>query len=274
MEKTVKKWIKPIYNLGKQLDYSVAGWLYQRGLFLNENFRQLRTYKDLHRGQRCFLVGTGPSLTASDLDLIAGIDGFGCNMLYKMYDKTVWRPTYYCMTDRVYARYQSEEMQKYVNVPIFTPKSTMIRMPQVGKQIIYVNDIYDYRTYRPRGKMLSYCWLKASVMLFMLEMAIYMGYEDIYLLGVDCSNTYVAGGHFTGDYTKKETRTAEQKRMEEDLKQKDLSPEEMWAHNYRRNIEAYEKIEKLTCELGIHVYNATRGGNLEIFPRVVLEDIV
>lgn len=274
MKETIKQWIKPIYNLGKQMDYSIVGSLRERGLLLNDNFRRLRSYQDRHKGQRCFLVGTGPSLTAVDLDRIAGVDGFGCNMLYKMFDQTVWRPNYYCMTDRVYARYQSQEMLTHVHVPVFTPRSTMQRMPAAGEQVIYVNDIYDYRTYRPRGKMLSYCWLKASVMLFMLEMAIYMGYEEIYLLGVDCSNTYAANGHFTGDYVKKETKSAEQSRMERDLKQGKLTPEEMWAHNYRRNIEAYEEIKKLADCRGVRICNATRGGNLEVFPRVVLEDIV
>lgn len=273
MKESVKKWVKPIYNLGKRAGYSASGWLCGHGLAVNENFRKLREYKDCHKGERCFLVGTGPSLTAKDLDKISGEAGFGCNMLYKLYDQTSWRPSYYCMTDRVYARYQSTEMLKHVEAPVFTPKSSYRRMPVQSEQVIYVNDIYDYGIYRPRGKMLSYCWLKASVMLFMLELAIYMGYEEIYLLGVDCTNTYKPDGHFTRDYVKDDAKIAEQQRLESDLKKEKMTPEEMWAHNYRRNIEAYEEIEKFAKTKGISIYNATRGGNLEVFPRVALEDV-
>lgn len=273
MKESVKGYIKPVYNLGKQLAYGSGGWLRSRGILCNANFKELRSYRDCHKGERCFLIGTGPSLKPEDLDLIAGEKAFGCNMLYKLYDKTVWRPTYYCMTDRVYARYQSQEMLAHVEVPVFAPKSTWKRIPQRTEQVLYVNDIYDYDTYRPRGNMMSYCWLKASVMLFMMEMAIYMGFSEIYLLGVDCTNTYVADGHFTKDYVKKDAKAAEWQRMERDLKKEKMTPQEMWAHNYRRNIEAYEEINQFAKSRGIRIFNATRGGNLEVFPRIVLEDI-
>lgn len=273
MNESVKQWVKPVYNLGKQIAYGSLGAFRAKGI-LNDNFRKLKSYKDCHKGERCFLIGTGPSLKPEDLDLIAGEKAFGCNMLYKLYDKTCWRPTYYCMTDRVYAKYQSREMLAGVSVPVFTPKSAYQRMPLKNEQVIYVNDIYDYHTYRPKGKMLSYCWLKASVMLFMLEMAIYMGFQEICLLGVDCTNTYVPDGHFTKDYVKSDTKNAEQKRMERDLKAENMTPQEMWAHNYRRNIEAYEEIEKFAKSHGIRIYNATRGGSLEVFQRAALEDIL
>ncbi|MGI6069345.1 MAG: 6-hydroxymethylpterin diphosphokinase MptE-like protein [Blautia sp.] len=273
MKESVKKWGKPIYNLGKRVLYSAAGGLHNLGISADGNFKRLQSYQNAHKGERCFLVGTGPSLVPEDLDKIQGEKAFGCNMLYKLYPKTSWRPDYYCMTDRVYAKYQSQEMLKHVEAPVFTPKSAYRRMPVHGEQVIYVNDIYDYNTYKPRGKMLSYCWLKASVMLFMLEMAVYMGFTEIYLLGVDCTNTYRPDGHFTKDYVKDDAKAAEKERLESDLKKEKMTPEEMWAHNYRRNIEAYEEIAKFAQKKGISIYNATRGGNLEVFPRVALEEI-
>ena len=119
------------------------------------------------------------------------------------------------MTDRVYAKHQSQEMVRYVDVPIFTPRSTYQRMTGKSKNIIYVNDIYDYETYKIRGKMLSYCWLKASVMLFMMELAVYMGFSEIYLLGVDCTNTYTANGHFIKDYMKEDTKKGKTRGLRE-----------------------------------------------------------
>lgn len=273
MSGDLKKIVKPAYNFGKELWYGTTGFFYGHGMFLNENFRRLASYQNRHQNERCFLIGTGPSLRAADLDLIQREYAFGCNMLYKLYDQTDWRPTYYCMTDRVYAKHQSQEMVKYVDVPIFTPRSTYQRMTGRSDRIIYVNDIYDYETYRIRGKMLSYCWLKASVMLFMMEMAIYMGFSEIYLLGVDCTNTYTANGHFTQDYMKDDTKKAEDQRMRRDLKKRQLTPEEMGLHNYRRSIEAYGVVHQFAQSKGVSIYNATRGGDLEVFPRVALENI-
>lgn len=273
MNENLRKIIKPAYNLGKEVWYGTTGFFYGHGLFLNENFRKLAGYRNCHRGERCFLIGTGPSLKAADLELIKKEYSIGCNMLYKLYDQTAWRPTYYCMTDRVYAKHQSPEMVRYVDVPIFTPKSTYRRMAGKSEHMIYVNDIYDYETYKIRGKMLSYCWLKASVMLFMMELAVYMGFSEIYLLGVDCTNTYTANGHFTKDYMKEDTKKAEDQRMRRDLKKKQLTPEEMGFHNYRRSIEAYGVVHEFAKAHGVRIYNATRGGDLEVFPRVVLENI-
>ena len=273
MNEKMRKAVKPVYNAGKQIWYGTTGFFYGHGMFLNENFRRLAGYQNLHKGERCFLIGTGPSLRAEDLDMIKDEYAIGCNMLYKLYDKTVWRPTYYCMTDRVYAKHQSQEMVRYVDVPIFTPRSTYQRMTGKSKNIFYVNDIYDYETYKIRGKMLSYCWLKASVMLFMMELAVYMGFSEIYLLGVDCTNTYTANGHFIKDYMKEDTKKAEDQRIKRDLKKKQLTPEEMGLHNYRRSIEAYEVVHKFTQSCGVKIYNATRGGDLEVFPRVTLENL-
>lgn len=50
--------------------------------------------------ERCFIVGNGPSLTMSDLQAISEEDCFGANHIYKLFDKTSWRPKYYVLQDR------------------------------------------------------------------------------------------------------------------------------------------------------------------------------
>ena len=62
------------------------------------NYRLIR-YKDKHLGQRCFIIGNGPSLKAKDLDKIKGEFSFGANMIYKIFPETNWRPTYYFVED-------------------------------------------------------------------------------------------------------------------------------------------------------------------------------
>lgn len=47
----------------------------------------------------------------------------------------------------------------------------------------------------------------------------------------------------------------------------------MGLHNYRRSIEAYGVVNEFAKAHHVHIYNATRGGDLEVFPRVVLENI-
>lgn len=272
VKEAVKSIIKPIYNFEKKICYTTQGMLADRHIYLGKEEKKLAAYHGKHQGKRVFLVGTGPSLKAEDLELIKGEYSIGCNMVYKMFDKTNWRPTYYCMTDRVYAKHQSQEILEHVDMPFFVPKSTAKRMPDKGSTAIKVNDIYDYNTYQVQGRFHYYCYLKASVMMFMLELAMYLGMTEIYLLGVDCTNTYKKNGHFAKDYVQSGTRQAEQRRIERDLNKDNMTEEELWNHNYLRNIQAYEEIKRFADAKGIKIYNATRGGELEVFPRISLED--
>lgn len=271
---TIKKCIKPLYNSGKMLHYNTQGALIEKGICFSENSRKLFSYKNKHLGERCFLIGTGPSLTAEDLELIKNEHSIGCNMIYKMYEKTTWRPDYHCVLDRLYAKYENHDLVSKIHVPLFVPRSTGIRMKKKPVDTIYVNDIYAEGTYVVRGKMLSYCWLKASVMLFMLELAMFMGFKEIYLLGVDCTNVHGAKGHFTDAYTKEEVTKGDEERLKQALKKEDATKEELGAYNYNRSIEAYTLVENFAKKHHTKIYNATRGGNLEVFERVALENVV
>lgn len=56
---------------------------------------QLKKFKNIHKGQRCFIIGTGPSLTVEDLELLKDEICFGSNRIFEIYPRTSWRPTYY-----------------------------------------------------------------------------------------------------------------------------------------------------------------------------------
>ena len=42
----------------------------------------------------------------------------------------------------------------------------------------------------------------------------------------------------------------------------------------RRMTEAYVVIKRILNSKGVQVYNATRGGKLEVFPRIDLDDLI
>jgi len=94
-----------------------------------------------------------------------------------------------------------------------------------------------------------------------------MGIREIYLIGVDMdykvpkghesgSGTYIANtnaNHFHPDY----------------LKPGDIARNP----NEQLQLLAYEVAKKKTGKLGCRVYNATRGGKLEVFPRVDFDSL-
>ena len=62
---------------------------------------ELRPYRNRHRGQKCVIVGNGPSLRAEDLSALyrLKIPTFGCNRIHLIFPQTEWRPTYYFISD-------------------------------------------------------------------------------------------------------------------------------------------------------------------------------
>lgn len=84
--------------------------------------------KDSHKGERCFLIGNGPSLTGEDLHLLKDEYTFGTNMVYKIFDKTDWRPSFHCVSDTIYASKLGIELSKMVKAPLFTTERTYRRM--------------------------------------------------------------------------------------------------------------------------------------------------
>ena len=59
----------------------------------------LRAFKDCHRGERCFILGNGPSLLNTDLAPLADEITFGVNGIFYMTRQCGFAPTYYVVED-------------------------------------------------------------------------------------------------------------------------------------------------------------------------------
>ena len=86
-----------------------------------------------------------------------------------------------------------------------------------------------------------------------ITIAMYMGYKEIYLIGADCSNL---NKHFVNDVTDKDK---DQKYVEDVI---------------HAQLRGYEIMKNETEKRNVKVFNATRGGALEVFERVDLEKLL
>ena len=50
----------------------------------------LKSVKGKYKGQRCFVLGNGPSLSPDDLNMLKDEITFASNRIYKIFDKQVW----------------------------------------------------------------------------------------------------------------------------------------------------------------------------------------
>ena len=89
-----------------------------------------------------------------------------------------------------------------------------------------------------------------SVAYYALQIAAYMGFEEIYLLGMDNSNWM---SHFDGEY----------------LEESDVIRENFNEVMESRMVsQAFQKAGEVSKRYGFKIYNATRGGCLETHDRV------
>jgi hypothetical protein len=229
---------------------------------------EMEKFKGIHKGKRVFLIGNGPSLTTSDLDLLHKNNEicFGCNKIYKIFDKTEWRPDYYFASDKMMLEEFSEDIET-MDVPFkFLERH---RISYFNKSASENNNIIfptmNYEEYYPRypgisedaGKILM--WLYSVVSEMMFQTALYMGFSEMYLLGIDNnSGIEKTVKHF----------------YDNDLGETEFGEFVINTMNSPPKAnKAFEKIRLYSDKHGIKVYNATRGGYLEAFERANLDSL-
>jgi hypothetical protein len=235
--------------------------------------RRLRALKDTHRGRRCFVVGLGPSLTLEDLETlhVHGETCFSVNTVYRLFDKTRWRPDYYFISDA--EQYSGERKALIDNLSehdapcLIYSQFSFPRMERDG--IRYkthnVNKVLassKSRYLRRRARLCRFS-LDASRYLYdgttcvhsIIQLACFMGFSEVYLLGVDC-----------GSATKADHAEAF-----------DEAGQGFFLGG--GGIDMIENFRSLRDDMErkgvpMRVYNATRGGYLDVFPRVDLLEVV
>ena len=118
-----------------------------------------------------------------------------------------------------------------------------------------------------RNMLAYYIPAQATVMTFMLEMAMFMGFQEIYLIGVDCTNSFTKG-HFTENYVPSELDEYNLRRARRTMNRPNMTLEELGEYRKERSIMAYQKIRDYALEHGVKIYNASRGGELDVYERV------
>jgi hypothetical protein len=144
----------------------------------------------MHAGRRAFILGNGPSLKISDLDRLRGEITFAANRIFLAYDQTLWRPTYWSCSDLLVAQNNLETIRTLDHVKFvgFNVLECLGGLP------------YSYTVGRPKsGSPVSNMDLAegvhpgASVVIFMLKLAFWMGVKVVYLLGLDFHFTVPEG---------------------------------------------------------------------------------
>lgn len=252
----------------------------RRQAYLSEHFdsskygKRLKTLKDTHKGEKCFVIGNGPSLRAEDLTVLEknGIATFAANRIYKLFENTDWRPTYYACEDE----FVLEDIQDKINELDFKYKFIPINFNWF-KDIKINNAYYFYQKFdstlqqggsRPDffSEDVTRCIpCRGSVITTCVQLAVYMGFTEIYLIGVDHS--------FSRMTDKNGNLIVDEKIKDHFGNQKNADENTKGIFNIDTATQSFMDMKEFCDKLNVKVYNATRGGKLEVFPRVDFDDL-
>ena len=262
--RNLKDTIKKHEHIYKKYRYvkEVFTWIAETKYRKCSDSAKMKELKDRKIGKRCFIIGNGPSLQISDLERLKNEDTFAVNRIYKIFDRTDWRPTYYCSQDSRIIDEISGDFREIAD----TCKIMFIRNCAKKESISGINNLVSfYLDVAPTGSGLPRFSMNVDKRIYegctvayaSLQIAVYMGYSEIYIIGTD--HNYNLNLNNRGRIEQNGNVTNYMKGLEGKL---------VFVPQLEKTTNAYKKA-RLVCEQrGIVVKNATRGGKLEVFDRV------
>lgn len=233
--------------------------------------KEFLALKGVHQGERCFVIGNGPSLTAADLTLLKDEYTFASNRIFYIFNKTQWRPTYYGAQDWAVIEDIMPELPKF--------QGKCDKMFLIGdcynKAPDSLTNNHDVLFFCPKyvsahkerlfsERIEKYISGGGSITYALIQIAVYMGFSEIYLIGVD--HNYSTAKFNNNQMGSEDVKANYFEGMPATLKVTRPNPDNATL--------SFLKAKEYCDAHGIKIYNATRGGKLEVFPRKQLEEIL
>lgn len=225
---------------------------------------KLKKLHSIHSGKRCFIIGNGPSLRAEDLTVLhdAGEITFAFNRIYHIFPDTPWRPTYYISQDMKMLSGCQKEVNNITSSVKFIPAEMAwyynIRLSGIMAFHLKTEEELGMPTFSDDiSKQITN---SLTVVYSAIQIAAYMGIREIYLIGVDhhFRTSMNADGQIVVDPTAKDYF----------CEQYNQDKAQLYIPNTDKSTLTFLAAKKHCDAREIRVYNATRGGKLEVFPRV------
>ena len=222
-----------------------------------ESIHKLEAFKDIHKGKRAFIIGNGPSLKQTDLTKLKNEFTFGMNRIYLLFPELGFSTTYFVAINDLVIEQCVDEIAA-LSIPKFIAWHSRRHFQHFPDELMFLYTTYTGPKFS--RNITRRVWEGATVTNVALQLAFYMGLQQVVLIGVDhnftnkgdANKTVVSTGdnpnHFSANYFGKGFR----------WQLPDLDTSEI---GYQKARDAYRKA-------GREVMDATVGGKLTIFPKV------
>lgn len=257
---------------------------------LPENVRQhiLERNKALHNrhaGERCFIVATGPSIKEQDLKPLKQEVCISVSNFFVHPDYAYISPRYHCMaafchpnTEEAWAAWMqslADSLQeKNPHSELIFPISDIKRNGKIAslseRPVFYLETGAGIEIAETGIDLQRATITPQSIPVMALQIALYMGFKEIYLLG--CDHDWILSlydsKHFYSEDEHAVVRLMGANKCWEGIDIEDMG------RSYVFLWQQYKLLRHLAAQQGVSICNATKGGLLDVFPRVEYESLV
>jgi len=230
---------------------------------------------------RCFILGNGPSLKNEDLKYLTNEVVFTVNDSFLSGFFGELRTNYHLLFDPQYSDRIGEIVEKintHENKPVIV--TDLANANKVNKNIfdndvIYLKPGFEIDSLKQFGvhieKLVPYF---CTVVQFALVLAIDMGFDQIYLLGCDCTGIINYMERKKGDIASNyffDIPKDEEKKLSSAIQ--NISSEHAfyeWYHIFK----SYRLINEYAIKKGVKIVDLTSDGVLDVFPKDSLKKIL
>lgn len=278
---------------GRKLD--AGGPRFRTGGHTPEAVSDLSAFRNRHAGQRCFVMGNGPSLRETDLSLLEGETVFACNAVHLLFDQIEWRPTYFTCVDSQVLVDRAPDFEAMLSahpdITAFFPAELQVhgggreRLPTreyiaEAPNRVFFNETTGSVEDLPRSMFsldaADHVIRPHTVAVTMLQLAAYMGFSEIILLG--CDMRYVVPETARGEPGAGPDDPRLVSSQDDDPNHFDpryFGAGRKWHRPSTALMREHFEISRQALEgAGIRVFNATVGGDLDVFERLSLKEAV
>lgn len=283
----IKNWLIPngyfkLYNNIKKI--------LKKDRFNKKLFQSNLKYKDLHKGERCFILASGPSIKNQNLTSIYGETCIAVSHFHLHKDILKINPKYHILAPSHHP-FTFEDIKKFFEdfKTSYPKREVEIFLSLIPYDYNYIsfleqnpcfNDFnYNYINYSDSQPITQENHLEKriwdislspfsirTVLYSAIQLAVFMGFKDIYIVGAD---------HDYLNDTKRLTNHhfyAENKGLD-DSKHLSSFNTERWFEEYYFRWKEYRFMNLFCKSNNINIYNATEGGLLDIFERKKISTI-
>lgn len=259
----------------------------QKRKFLEDNIK----YQGKYKGKRCFIIGNGPSVNKIDFNKLSDELVITVNnmIFHKDFDKL--NSNFHFLADRAYMELNKkdngqaqiiEQMKRLpeTNTTLLFPLQGMNAAKKYGwyKKIdisYYFSKLFFYDDYKEKIDFTKYIPGFSAVIHWCIIFAVYLGCNEIYLLGCDMTNVVSdlslflkkdAASNYAFDLSEECDNFEKNFKLSSGL--------EYMLRDYWRIVKGFSEMYKYCIRNNVKIYNCSEESILECIPKKKFDEVL